>query len=122
MAQATQRAVQTLVIRLTGDAKAADGPGLAAVRKDPQQIISQYGYDAGPPESLQVDFDPVSTDRVLREAGLSTPLIIGGIIPETDAQAMLAMGVAAIYTPKDFDLNRIMFDIVGLADAKAQAA
>lgn len=47
--QATQRAVQTLVIRLTGDAKAADGPGLAAVRKDPQQIISQYGYDAGPP-------------------------------------------------------------------------
>ncbi|KJZ53427.1 MULTISPECIES: DUF2066 domain-containing protein [Pseudomonas] len=69
--QATQRAVQTLVIRLTGDAKAADGPGLAAVRKDPQQIISQYGYDAGPPESLQVDFDPVSTDRVLREAGLS---------------------------------------------------
>ena len=69
--QATQRAVQTLVIRLTGDAKAADGPGLAAIRKDPQQIISQYGYDAGPPESLQVDFDPVSTDRALRGAGLS---------------------------------------------------
>ena len=58
----------------------------------------------------------------LREAGLSTPLIIGGIIPETDAQAMLAMGVAAIYTPKDFDLNRIMFDIVGLAEGKAEAA
>ncbi len=69
--QATQRAVQTLVVRLTGDAKAADGPGLAAIRKDPQQIISQYGYDAGPPESLQVDFDPVSTDRALRDAGLS---------------------------------------------------
>ncbi|PQZ90847.1 MULTISPECIES: DUF2066 domain-containing protein [Pseudomonas] len=69
--QATQRAVQTLVIRLTGDAKAADGPGLAAIRKDPQQIISQYGYDAGPPESLQVDFDPVSADRALRDAGLS---------------------------------------------------
>ena len=69
--QATQRAVQTLVLRLTGDAKAVDGPGLAAVRKDPQQIISQYGYDAGPPESLQVDFDPVSTDRALRGAGLS---------------------------------------------------
>ena len=58
----------------------------------------------------------------LREAGLSTPLIIGGIIPDADAQAMLAMGVAAIYTPKDFDLNRIMFDIVGLADGKAEAA
>ena len=58
----------------------------------------------------------------LREAGLSTPLIIGGIIPDVDAQAMLAMGVAAIYTPKDFDLNRIMFDIVGLAEGKAEAA
>jgi hypothetical protein len=69
--QATQRALQTLVIRLTGDAKAADGPALAAIRKDPQQIISQYGYDAGPPESLQVDFDPVSTDRALRGAGLA---------------------------------------------------
>ncbi|MFM2349351.1 MAG: hypothetical protein RIR04_317, partial [Pseudomonadota bacterium] len=58
----------------------------------------------------------------LREAGLATPLIIGGIIPDADAQALLAMGVAAIYTPKDFDLNRIMFDIVGLADGKAEAA
>jgi hypothetical protein len=69
--QATQRAVETLVLRLTGDTKAAQGAGLAAIRKDPQQIISQYGYDAGPPESLQVDFDPVSTDRALRQAGLS---------------------------------------------------
>jgi len=58
----------------------------------------------------------------LRQAGLSIPLIIGGIIPDADAEALLALGVSAIYTPKDFDLNRIMFDIVGLADAKAQAA
>ncbi|RON06602.1 hypothetical protein BK659_20100 [Pseudomonas brassicacearum] len=69
--QATQRALETLVLRLTGDAKAAQNPGLAAIRKDPQQIISRYGYDAGPPESLQVDFDPVSTDRALRQAGLA---------------------------------------------------
>lgn len=68
--RATQAALETLVGRLTGDPKAAQGPGLAAVRKDPQQIISQYGYDAGPPESLQVDFDPASTDRALRQAGL----------------------------------------------------
>ncbi|MFJ3481891.1 DUF2066 domain-containing protein [Pseudomonas sp. NPDC090202] len=68
--RATQAALETLVIRLTGDAKAAQGPGLAEVRKDPQQIISQYGYDAGPPESLQVDFDPASTERALRQAGL----------------------------------------------------
>ncbi|WP_339405372.1 DUF2066 domain-containing protein [Pseudomonas helleri] len=69
--QATQKALETLVLRLTGDAKALQNPALEAIRKDPQQIISQYGYDAGPPESLQVDFDPVSTDRALRQAGLS---------------------------------------------------
>ncbi|MEB0205846.1 DUF2066 domain-containing protein [Pseudomonas sp. CCC3.1] len=70
-AQATQKALETLVLRLTGDAKAIQSPALEAIRKDPQQIISQYGYDAGPPEALQVDFDPVSTDRALRQAGLS---------------------------------------------------
>ena len=69
--QATQRALDTLVLRLTGDPKALQSPGLAALRKDPQQIISQYGYDAGPPESLQVEFDPASTDRALRQAGLA---------------------------------------------------
>lgn len=69
--QATQRALDTLVLRLTGDAKAPQNPGLEAIRKDPQQIISRYGYDAGPPESLKVDFDPVSTERALRQAGLA---------------------------------------------------
>lgn len=80
--QATQRALETLVLRLTGDAKAIASPGLASVRQDPQQIISQYGYDAGPPESLQVDFDIASTDNALRSAGLPTwgsnrPSILG---------------------------------------------
>lgn len=69
--QATQRALDTLVLRLTGDPKAAQNPGLAAIRKDPQQIISQYGFDAGPPEVLKVDFDPASTEQALRRAGLS---------------------------------------------------
>jgi hypothetical protein len=69
--QATQRALDTLVLRLTGDPKAVQSPGLAAIRKDPQQIISQYGFDAGPPEVLKVDFDPASTEQVLRRAGLS---------------------------------------------------
>src|SRR3546814_7838116 len=49
--QATLRALDTLVLSLTGDAKAAQSPGLASIRTDPQQIILQYGYDAGPPES-----------------------------------------------------------------------
>lgn len=69
--QATQRALDTLVLRLTGDAKAVQSPGLADIRKDPQQIISQYGFEAGPPEVLKVDFDPASTGQALRRAGLS---------------------------------------------------
>lgn len=69
--QATQKALETLVLRLTGDAQAIQNPALASIRKDPQQIISQYGYEAGPPEALRVDFDAVSTDRALRQAGLS---------------------------------------------------
>ena len=44
--RATQAALDTLVLRLTGDPKAPQNPGLAAIRKDPQQIISQFGFDA----------------------------------------------------------------------------
>lgn len=63
------------------------------------------------------------TLRRMREAGLGdTPLVVGGIIPEDDAAALRAMGVAAVYTPKDFELNRIMLDIVGLVDQTAVAA
>ncbi|MET0613023.1 MAG: DUF2066 domain-containing protein [Pseudomonas caspiana] len=69
--RATQAALETMVLRLTGDARAPQSSSLAELRKDPQQIISQYGYDAGPPETLLVDFDPASTDRALRQAGYS---------------------------------------------------
>jgi (2R)-ethylmalonyl-CoA mutase len=63
------------------------------------------------------------TLRRMREAGLGeVPLIVGGIIPEDDARRLRAMGVAAVYTPKDFELNRIMMDIVGLVQARPVAA
>jgi ethylmalonyl-CoA mutase len=59
----------------------------------------------------------------MRAAGLGhVPVVVGGIIPEADADRLRAMGVARVYTPKDFELNRIMFDIVALADPKAVAA
>ena len=59
----------------------------------------------------------------LRKEGLTEcPIVVGGIIPEEDAQRLAAMGVAKVYTPKDFELNRIMMDIVSLADPKAVAA
>lgn len=92
--QAITRALETLVLRLTGDPKAINSPGLASVRGDTQQIISQYGYDAGPPQSLQVDFDPVSTDKALRSAGLAMwgnnrPVLLGWWLNETTEGANL---------------------------------
>jgi len=49
----------------------------------------------------------------MRQAGLGdVPVVAGGIIPEEDAERLRAMGVARVYTPKDFELNRIMADIV----------
>ena len=53
----------------------------------------------------------------MREAGLDAmPVIVGGVIPEDDAQRLREMGVAGVYTPKDFQLNAIMADVVALAD------
>ncbi|MGE8322212.1 MAG: DUF2066 domain-containing protein [Pseudomonas sp.] len=70
-AAVTVKALDTLVLRLTGDPKAAQSPALAELRKDPQQIINQVGSEAGPPESVLVEFDPGSTERALRKAGLA---------------------------------------------------
>jgi (2R)-ethylmalonyl-CoA mutase len=50
------------------------------------------------------------------------PVIVGGIIPDEDAARLKAMGVAQVYTPKDFELNAIMRDIVTLADPASVAA
>ncbi|GAA6164210.1 protein meaA [Pelagimonas sp. KU-00592-HH] len=59
----------------------------------------------------------------MREAGLAdVPVIVGGIIPDDDAERLRAMGVARVYTPKDFELNTIMMDVVALVDPKAVAA
>jgi len=58
----------------------------------------------------------------MRAAGLSIPVVVGGIIPEDDAEKLRAMGVAQVYTPKDFELNRIMLDIVALVEPSARAA
>ncbi|MBD8789218.1 DUF2066 domain-containing protein [Pseudomonas syringae] len=95
--RATQAAVQTLVLRLTGNAKAP----LAEVRKNPRQIISQYGYEAGTPETLLVDFDPASTDRALRQAGLpiwgsNRPSILGWwLIDSVESSSLVGDGQGA---------------------------
>ncbi|MBF9028973.1 protein meaA [Rhodobacterales bacterium HKCCE3408] len=61
-------------------------------------------------------------DRLRAEGMGEIPIIVGGIIPEEDAAKLKAAGVAAVYTPKDFELNRIMRDIVQLADPGKIAA
>jgi (2R)-ethylmalonyl-CoA mutase len=59
----------------------------------------------------------------MRSEGLDdVPVVVGGIIPPEDAKALKAMGVAAVYTPKDFQLNDIMADIVKLVSGEAMAA
>src|SRR4051812_21693726 len=59
----------------------------------------------------------------LRDLGVDAPVVVGGIIPEVDIEPLKAVGVAAVYTPKDFELTRIMRDVVGLvADRHGVAA
>jgi len=50
----------------------------------------------------------------LREAGVDAPVVVGGIIPEEDRPRLEALGVTAVYTPKDFQLARIMDDLAGI--------
>jgi (2R)-ethylmalonyl-CoA mutase len=57
----------------------------------------------------------------LREAGMGdVPVVVGGIIPAEDVNVLRQCGAAAVYTPKDFQLNEIMTGIVNLVDAKAE--
>ena len=52
---------------------------------------------------------------------LSVPVVVGGIIPVADAERLREAGVAGVYTPKDFDVNRIMAEIVALVGERAGA-
>jgi (2R)-ethylmalonyl-CoA mutase len=55
--------------------------------------------------------------QLVRAAGVTAPIIVGGIIPEDDRPRILAADVAAVYTPKDFELGRIMSEVVELVAA-----
>lgn len=56
----------------------------------------------------------------LRKLKVGSPVIVGGIIPEDDRARLKKLGVAAVYTPKDFDIARIMRDIAELAVSRRQ--
>jgi ethylmalonyl-CoA mutase len=57
--------------------------------------------------------------RLLREEDVDVPVVVGGIIPVADAERLREAGVAGVYTPKDFDVNRIMAEIVALVGERA---
>ena len=62
------------------------------------------------------------TVRLLRERDVDAPVVIGGIIPAAHAPKLIEAGVARVYTPKDFEINRIMSEIVELVAERAGSA
>jgi (2R)-ethylmalonyl-CoA mutase len=98
------------------------------IRLTPEEIVSKAKSDEAHVIGVSIlsgSHIPLVAELMerLRDEGLgNTPVIIGGIIPEEDATRLRAMGVARVYTPKDFELNTIMLDIVTLADPEMQAA
>ncbi|MQA75584.1 MAG: protein meaA [Solirubrobacterales bacterium] len=96
------------------------------IRLTPAQIVAS---------ALQEDVDVVGlsilsgshgelvpeTVRLLAEQELEVPVVVGGIIPAADARRMLEAGVARVYTPKDFDVNRIMAEIADLVAERSGA-
>lgn len=98
------------------------------IRLTPEQIVAKAAEDGAHVVGLSIlsgSHMPLMAEVVerMRAAGLShVPIVVGGIIPDEDAAKLLAMGVARVYTPKDFELNRIMTDIVALADPAPAAA
>jgi (2R)-ethylmalonyl-CoA mutase len=94
------------------------------IRLTPEQIVeaAKNGAHVVGLSILSGSHIPLVEDVMarLKDAGLThVPVTVGGIIPDDDAERLKAMGVARIYTPKDFELNAIMRDIVKLADSAA---
>ncbi|MEA3019176.1 MAG: ethylmalonyl-CoA mutase [Actinomycetota bacterium] len=58
--------------------------------------------------------------RLLREEGVDAAVVVGGIIPEDDRATLLAAGVARVYTPKDFEITRMMGEIADLAASRRE--
>ena len=98
------------------------------IRLTPEEIVAAARGEAAHVIGLSVlsgSHIPLIAEVMerLRAEGLGhVPVVAGGIIPGEDAARLCAMGVARVYTPKDFELNRIMSDIVELADGNAVAA
>ncbi|MDB6182766.1 protein meaA [Paracoccus fistulariae] len=98
------------------------------IRLTPEQIVNRAKEEEAHVVGLSIlsgSHLPLIEDLMtrMRQEGLEhIPVIVGGIIPDDDAARLLKMGVARVYTPKDFQLNTIMLDIVTLVEPDAAAA
>jgi ethylmalonyl-CoA mutase len=93
------------------------------IRLTPEEIVGAAQKEKAHVIGLSVlsgSHLPLVEDVVgrMKEAGLDVPVVVGGIIPPEDAAELEKAGVAAVYTPKDFELNRIMSDLVRIVERK----
>jgi len=91
------------------------------IRLTPEEIVDAARKEKAHVVGLSVlsgSHLPLVEDVVgrMKKAGLDVPVVVGGIIPPEDAAELEKAGVAAVYTPKDFELNRIMSDVVRIVE------
>ena len=96
------------------------------IRLTPEEIVNAARKEKAHVIGLSVlsgSHLPLVQDVIARMkvAGMTMPLVVGGIIPPEDAATMEESGVAAVYTPKDFELNRIMADVVRIVERANRA-
>ena len=98
------------------------------IRLTPEEIVAAAKSDDAHVIGLSIlsgSHIPLIEDvmaRLRAENLTHIPVIAGGIIPEDDAAHLRDMGIAGVYTPKDFELNKIMGDIITLVDPRKIAA
>ncbi len=98
------------------------------IRLTPEQIVAaalEEGVHVVGLSILSGSHVPLVTEimQQMREADLAdVPVVVGGIIPPEDAAKLIEAGVARVYTPKDFDLNAIMADIIRVVGEHAKQA
>jgi len=91
------------------------------IRLTPEEIVNAARKEKAHVIGLSVlsgSHLPLVHDVVgrMKQANLNVPLVVGGIIPPEDAAELEKAGIAAVYTPKDFELNRIMSDVVRIVE------
>ena len=98
------------------------------IRLTPQELVESVKFTKAHVVGLSIlsgSHLPLVQDMInlLAKEGLTKiPIVVGGIIPEEDKLKLLEMGISKVYTPKDFEMNTIMMDIVNLAKPKEIAA